>query len=155
MARDLAITLAALCVLGVSAWATASVGAYHADQDAQAVGPGATVGSPTVSGPVGTAGGAGFDSRNRTGAAVSGTANATRAMPPPTTTGSTVRAKPAERTTATNGTATPTPTPSQPPDYDGDGIPDASDRCPTRPETRNGYLDGDGCPDTVATSGAS
>lgn len=40
-------------------------------------------------------------------------------------------------------------------DYDGDGIVDSSDQCPTRPETVNGFLDGDGCPDTVATSGAS
>ncbi|MFT4921278.1 MAG: hypothetical protein ACI8XM_000475 [Haloarculaceae archaeon] len=40
-------------------------------------------------------------------------------------------------------------------DYDGDGIPDSSDDCPTRPETKNGFQDGDGCPDVVATTGAS
>ncbi|MEF8787074.1 MAG: thrombospondin type 3 repeat-containing protein [Haloarculaceae archaeon] len=40
-------------------------------------------------------------------------------------------------------------------DYDGDGIPDGNDTCPTRPETDNGYQDGDGCPDVVATTGAS
>ncbi|MFB6170806.1 MAG: thrombospondin type 3 repeat-containing protein [Haloarculaceae archaeon] len=40
-------------------------------------------------------------------------------------------------------------------DYDGDGIPDARDACPTRPETQNGFQDGDGCPDVVATTGAS
>ncbi|MEO0811377.1 MAG: OmpA family protein [Myxococcota bacterium] len=34
-----------------------------------------------------------------------------------------------------------------PPDRDGDGIPDATDRCPTRPEDIDGYKDGDGCPD--------
>ncbi|MDY6775413.1 MAG: hypothetical protein SV253_04960 [Halobacteria archaeon] len=40
-------------------------------------------------------------------------------------------------------------------DYDGDGITDASDRCPTRPETQNGFEDSDGCPDIVTTTGAS
>ncbi|MFB6154865.1 MAG: hypothetical protein ABEJ22_03150 [Haloferacaceae archaeon] len=40
-------------------------------------------------------------------------------------------------------------------DYDGDGIDDGVDRCPTRPETQNGFQDGDGCPDVVATTGAS
>ena len=40
-------------------------------------------------------------------------------------------------------------------DYDGDGVPDATDRCPTRPETENGFQDGDGCPDVVETTGAS
>lgn len=34
-------------------------------------------------------------------------------------------------------------------DGDGDGIPDSRDRCPTEPETKNGHLDGDGCPDTL------
>lgn len=34
-------------------------------------------------------------------------------------------------------------------DTDADGIPDASDACPTQKETVNGYLDTDGCPDTV------
>ena len=42
-----------------------------------------------------------------------------------------------------------------PDDYDGDGIPDASDECPTRPETENGFEDSDGCPDVVETTGAS
>jgi hypothetical protein len=42
-----------------------------------------------------------------------------------------------------------------PGDYDGDGIGDATDRCPTRPETTNGFQDEDGCPDVVATTGAS
>lgn len=42
-----------------------------------------------------------------------------------------------------------------PDDYDGDGIGDRSDDCPTRPETDNGFQDGDGCPDVVATTGAS
>jgi OmpA-OmpF porin, OOP family len=32
-------------------------------------------------------------------------------------------------------------------DADKDGIADANDRCPTEPETKNGYLDEDGCPD--------
>lgn len=32
-------------------------------------------------------------------------------------------------------------------DRDGDGIPDDEDRCPYDPETKNGYLDTDGCPD--------
>jgi hypothetical protein len=42
-----------------------------------------------------------------------------------------------------------------PNDYDGDGIADGSDQCPTRPETQNGYQDADGCPDIVETTGAS
>jgi hypothetical protein len=42
-----------------------------------------------------------------------------------------------------------------PGDYDGDGIDDGADRCPTRPETENGFQDGDGCPDVVETTGAS
>lgn len=40
-------------------------------------------------------------------------------------------------------------------DFDGDGISDADDRCPTRPETENGFQDSDGCPDVVETTGAS
>lgn len=40
-------------------------------------------------------------------------------------------------------------------DYDGDGIPDATDQCPTRPETDNGFRDDDGCPDVVESTGAS
>jgi hypothetical protein len=32
-------------------------------------------------------------------------------------------------------------------DTDGDGIDDAVDLCPDRPETKNGVFDGDGCPD--------
>lgn len=32
-------------------------------------------------------------------------------------------------------------------DGDGDGVPDAEDRCPTEPETMNGVNDSDGCPD--------
>ncbi len=34
-------------------------------------------------------------------------------------------------------------------DADGDGISDSDDRCPTNPETRNGYGDDDGCPDEI------
>jgi hypothetical protein len=42
-----------------------------------------------------------------------------------------------------------------PVDYDGDGIDDSADKCPTRPESANGYQDSDGCPDIVETTGAS
>ncbi|MFC7127894.1 hypothetical protein [Haloferax chudinovii] len=42
-----------------------------------------------------------------------------------------------------------------PADYDGDGLVDDADACPTRPETQNGFRDGDGCPDAVATTRAS
>jgi len=42
-----------------------------------------------------------------------------------------------------------------PGDYDGDGVPDSEDQCPTRPETDNGFQDSDGCPDVVETTGAS
>ncbi len=34
-----------------------------------------------------------------------------------------------------------------PPDRDGDGIPDAIDKCPDRPEDKDGFEDADGCPD--------
>lgn len=34
-------------------------------------------------------------------------------------------------------------------DTDGDGIADASDDCPLMAETRNGFADRDGCPDTI------
>ena len=34
-------------------------------------------------------------------------------------------------------------------DSDGDSIPDDSDKCPQQAETKNGYQDADGCPDTV------
>jgi outer membrane protein OmpA-like peptidoglycan-associated protein len=34
-------------------------------------------------------------------------------------------------------------------DTDGDGILDDVDKCPKEPETKNGYEDKDGCPDTV------
>jgi OOP family OmpA-OmpF porin len=38
--------------------------------------------------------------------------------------------------------------PDQPPaDTDGDGIDDAHDQCVLEPEDKDGYLDGDGCPD--------
>ena len=36
-----------------------------------------------------------------------------------------------------------------PPDRDKDGIIDAKDKCPDDPETKNGYQDGDGCPDEL------
>lgn len=42
-----------------------------------------------------------------------------------------------------------------PADYDGDGINDSSDACPTRQEVVNDFQDGDGCPDVVTTTGAS
>jgi len=42
-----------------------------------------------------------------------------------------------------------------PNDYDGDNVTDATDRCPTRPETKNGFQDADGCPDVVESTGAS
>lgn len=34
-----------------------------------------------------------------------------------------------------------------PPDKDGDGVPDASDKCIDRPEDQDGFEDDDGCPD--------
>ena len=37
---------------------------------------------------------------------------------------------------------------AQPSDRDGDRIPDATDQCPTEPETYNGFNDQDGCPDS-------
>ncbi|HEY4242791.1 MAG TPA: OmpA family protein [Kofleriaceae bacterium] len=47
----------------------------------------------------------------------------------------------------------PAPAPVAPPpvigDRDGDGILDNVDKCPDEPETKNGYQDEDGCPDTL------
>jgi outer membrane protein OmpA-like peptidoglycan-associated protein len=37
--------------------------------------------------------------------------------------------------------------PAAPGDRDGDGIPDDADKCPTKPEDRDGFEDADGCPD--------
>lgn len=39
------------------------------------------------------------------------------------------------------------PDPKAKPDRDGDGVPDASDKCPDEPETFNNFEDDDGCPD--------
>lgn len=58
---------------------------------------------------------------------------------------------PAPTSKPTNATAKPTP----PPDKDRDRIPDAKDKCPSRSETRNGYLDTDGCPDVITTTRVS
>jgi hypothetical protein len=62
------------------------------------------------------------------------------------------RAEKAQRTDLADEQVT---TRQAPADYDGDGVGDSSDRCPTRSETKNGFQDGDGCPDVVATTGAS
>jgi len=40
-------------------------------------------------------------------------------------------------------------------DADGDGFNDLVDKCVLRPETFNGYLDEDGCPDSTAGLGVS
>jgi outer membrane protein OmpA-like peptidoglycan-associated protein len=40
-----------------------------------------------------------------------------------------------------------TTSPLPPSDRDEDGIPDAQDKCPDRPEDKDGFEDGDGCPD--------
>jgi OOP family OmpA-OmpF porin len=37
-------------------------------------------------------------------------------------------------------------------DRDMDGVSDSADKCPESAETRNGFLDDDGCPDTVASA---
>jgi len=37
--------------------------------------------------------------------------------------------------------------PERAPDADNDGVMGADDQCPAQPETRNGYMDEDGCPD--------
>lgn len=38
--------------------------------------------------------------------------------------------------------------PSSDTDTDFDGVPNLQDACPNQPETYNGYMDSDGCPDT-------
>src|SRR5512134_1171098 len=47
--------------------------------------------------------------------------------------------------------ATPAPGLAQARDTDRDGIPDSLDRCVNAPETVNGHMDSDGCPDSVNT----
>lgn len=42
-----------------------------------------------------------------------------------------------------------------PADRDGDRVPDATDRCPTKPETFNGFADQDGCPDAITRTRTS
>ena len=42
--------------------------------------------------------------------------------------------------------------PEETKDRDGDGTEDAFDNCPRKPETKNGYLDEDGCPDNIPTA---
>ncbi len=41
------------------------------------------------------------------------------------------------------------------PDLDGDGVLAPADKCPEQPETKNGVLDDDGCPDSVSEPDAS
>ena len=69
--------------------------------------------------------------------------------------------RPAVRRRTPTATASPTtstsvrPRPAQvrtaapPKDTDGDGITDDLDKCPTEPETKNGFEDADGCPDEL------
>ncbi|MFB6107348.1 MAG: hypothetical protein ABEJ82_00720 [Haloplanus sp.] len=151
------VSLAALLVVLVTVGALGNIGAYRASLERPATGV-ADVGTPTVPGdPTGpTATSPPTDSPTP---APTPTPTATTQTPTPTPTPA---AKDAETATAVPGTPTPTPTaaptpttPTPAPDYDGDGIPDGVDRCPTRPETVNGFKDGDGCPDVVATTGAS
>ncbi len=40
---------------------------------------------------------------------------------------------------------------ARPNDKDGDGVPDATDKCPDQMETHNGMWDDDGCPDEVVS----
>lgn len=59
-----------------------------------------------------------------------------------------------ETTTPPAAVEEPLPTPPTvpeavaPADSDADGIPDEIDKCPDQPETKNGYEDDDGCPET-------
>ena len=43
--------------------------------------------------------------------------------------------------------------PVRAPDADNDGVTGADDQCPAEPETRNGYMDEDGCPDEADPDG--
>lgn len=85
--------------------------------------------------------------------------SATPTKPTPTTTPAPKPApQPAPRPPPAVADATapsPAPKPRPPPDYDKDGIVDAKDKCPRRPETVNGFQDDDGCPEVVATTRAS
>ena len=149
------ITVAALCVLAVTAGAVWTVSAQKADQEMAEQQATAEPAPPST--PVDP------DSGARAPAIASqesqgDTDAATPTSPDEQTKVRTSRAaKPADRTTPVDEpTATEaTPRTQQQRDYDGDGIPDARDRCPRRSERYNNHKDGDGCPDVVTTTGAS
>jgi len=61
----------------------------------------------------------------------------------------------ADRSGAVDLAADPTATPDRTADEDGDTVFDRDDRCPSVPETRNGYEDMDGCPDELPRSVAA
>ncbi len=65
--------------------------------------------------------------------------SAARPTEPPPGVGSAPATAPASRPVAAD--------PQAAADSDGDGIPDAQDKCPNQPEDRDGYQDEDGCPD--------
>lgn len=62
--------------------------------------------------------------------------------------GSLNTATPAPEPTPTPPPPEPTPPPPNP-DPDADGIQGEADKCPDKAETKNGYQDDDGCPDTL------
>lgn len=167
MARDVAVTVVAVCVLVLSGAAVWNVSAYRAEQrvesmqadpvgqtlvdQGEAATPPSAAQSGAANGSVAADGPA-----DQTTAVQAGDETTPTGASDPTTGSTTVQAEPARRTTdAQAATTTGQRQPRTPQDYDGDGIPDAEDRCPTRPETMNGFQDGDGCPDVVETTGAS
>lgn len=152
MSSDYRITAVAVVVVLITLVAVGSIGAYRTSLD-----------RPTVDGGVSTTPPPVAQAEPPVTPAATPTPSPT-ATSPPTATPSptpTPTAKDAESVTPVTTTPVPTPTPTPTPtatpvpDYDRDGIPDGTDRCPTRPETVNGFKDGDGCPDVVATTGAS
>jgi len=63
---------------------------------------------------------------------------ATKAAPAPVTVSAPREAPPPVKAPVSSGT-----------DRDGDGVSDATDKCPDQPETKNGFADEDGCPDAL------
>ncbi|MFB6179691.1 MAG: thrombospondin type 3 repeat-containing protein [Halorientalis sp.] len=153
MPRERVVSIVAICVLAVTAGSVWSISTYKTAQetpDQQQL-----IDTTPLASPVDPSQ---YDPQP---VAVRSTPVVSEAphSPAQTTTGPSqpgTQAKPADRSTPIADPTTPSPTrtPRQR-DYDGDGIPDSVDQCPRRPERFNGFQDRDGCPDIVATSGAS
>lgn len=151
MSRE-TITLAAIVVVLLT---VAGVWSIHASR-ADLASPEAQIGSTTaVQTRPATTPSAVVPADPRPPSAADSPATAAIATTPDPPTSTPFRAPEAERMSPPTPSPTATAASTRSRDYDGDGIPDTRDRCPTRPERPNGFQDDDGCPDVVTTTGAS